>query len=535
MYLKKFRKILPANILLFLTFCFFSSMEVFIANCNEFSMNFSCIWWIILAGSVLLALAVSALEALLPAKAQKLIAALTAALAVCFYIQALFLNGKLPTFYEDEAVFSASTIAVNLAVWAAAAACTVTACMKVEKLPLYLAAALVVIQSAGFVTAAVSMPKTEDAAAVFASSEGQFELSDGNNVVVFIIDTCDGRYLDPFMKEHPEVFEDYGGFTLYPNMTSHYSRTFPSIVYMLTGEEYYFDCPYREYVDSAWENESFISAAKEADTDVRVFIEKPYYGAASVDLLDNCYSYNSSDLSIIKPYRMFIQFMKLSGYRDMPYALKSIFSYTAKDVRTYSTNLPRGEAIAFADPDFNDCLAENGISVSNSYDSAFRFYHLIGAHGKDGKTMPFAFEIVNRYLDELRSAGLYDKTTVILTADHGMSQLSENLHLTDTATCLLMIKPAGADTTVPLATDSTAMSHEDLPGIILGALRIEHEDAVKNGPRLYYHTAGYSDADGERFLEEYSVGEDATEFSQWTLTGRTWDILYSERSVASMP
>ncbi len=86
----------------------------------------------------------------------------------------------------------------------------------------------------------------------YMSDIGEYEISSDKNTVMFIIDTCDGRYLEQAISEYPDIFDGLDGFVYYPNATSTHSRTYPSMPYLLTGEICHFDKPYNEYVDEAY-------------------------------------------------------------------------------------------------------------------------------------------------------------------------------------------------------------------------------------------------------------------------------------------
>ena len=83
-YSGKFALTLAANLCLWLTALFFSSMEIYFRNLPEFNFPVQHVWWIMLAFAFAVALAVAAIEAFLPGKAVLWIAAITVLGGICF-------------------------------------------------------------------------------------------------------------------------------------------------------------------------------------------------------------------------------------------------------------------------------------------------------------------------------------------------------------------------------------------------------------------------------------------------------------------
>ncbi|MBQ1401692.1 MAG: hypothetical protein IIY90_00095, partial [Oscillospiraceae bacterium] len=75
-YSQKFMVVGSANLFFWLTALFFSPMEVFFRNLEEFTFPVNHVWWVMLAFAVAIALMVSSLEAVLPGKAVIWIAAI---------------------------------------------------------------------------------------------------------------------------------------------------------------------------------------------------------------------------------------------------------------------------------------------------------------------------------------------------------------------------------------------------------------------------------------------------------------------------
>ena len=203
-------------------------------------------------------------------------------------------------------------------------------------------------------------------------------------------------------------------------------------------------------------------------------------------------------------------------------------------------------------------MKQSGISTSDNYDKAFRLYHLWGAHpggdfdrnlneGKKVDAYESAlgdFKIIREYIAEMKKLGIYDDSTIIITTDHGLSMSTSDekpLELGRAVRGLMMVKPAGTEGKVGMSTSNAQVCHQDLFATVIHSFGGNTEDYGRTifeigedeqRTRLYYHSMMLSDIDGEIVLREYAITGDGRDFNNWKLTGRYWDIDYSERAVS---
>ena len=561
---------LCANAFAALTLLFFPPMEVYLGNVMEFAFPPSVVWPLLLAAAAVVTLVVSAVEMLLPERAFLVIAPIGFAAGLCCYVQANFLNSHMGTLTGSTDVYSTGLIAGNLLLWAAVAAAVFVFFWLMSRFQkrrtamyalIFVSLALVAMQTVALVfqwtqTDAAAMQKD-----TYLTGEDEFVLSDRQNVVEFVIDTCDVSYFEQAREQYPDMTDNLRGFTYYPNATSTHSRTYPSVTYMLTGQMCYFDRPMTQYVDEAWKNSSFASDLKAADCDVRVFTEAPYVSDWALNnLLGNSGRVEGDWFSVVSPRGLLTQMLKISLYRESPYLVKWRFAYDGGKVNRAVMRYPH-PVIEENDAYFYKQLTgERRLATSGDYRSAYRFYHFSGAHpgetlGADARpsdkkdrsaAIRGDIRIIEEYLSQLKALGLYESTTVIITADHGSSgstdhSSADNLEIAYPYRPLMIVKPAGVGDDVPFATSQAPVCHGDRFATVLAGLGADtsaygspiwdiSEDAMRD--RYYYFTAMYSDANGEVALREYRVSGNAANFASWSLTGRYWDIRYSERAVS---
>ncbi len=133
--------------------------------------------------------------------------------------------------------------------------------VKIQGVIRFVSSTLMLMQTIGLISVLVSGEEKGNLTAVRAvdyfSQEGILEVAQEENVIVFILDTYDVDFLNEILTEQPDFLKPLRGFTYFPDMVSQYSRTFPSITYMLTGCEYFYDIPKDEYYQKAFEGNDF--------------------------------------------------------------------------------------------------------------------------------------------------------------------------------------------------------------------------------------------------------------------------------------
>ena len=562
---QKIALVLSVNAFVALSVLLFAPMEVYLGNINEFAFPFNHIWWLLLVCSVLITLVVGAVECLLPDKIFLAANIAVFAVGLCCYIQSLALNGQMGSLTGGEKVYGRSLVLVNLLIWllifAAVIVLTLVLIKRKKRQILttileFVSLAIVAMQTVAFVSLLTAADMASFQKTDYLTTEGEFELSGKNNVVVFILDSCDWSYIDNTLKRYPDLLDEMKGFTYYTNAVSTHSRTYPSIPYMLTGEICYFDKPYQEYINQAYAGSRFLPRIYETGADIRIFTEAAFIGDSAKSQVSNCALMEQEKLSVLSIPDLLKQMLKISLYREMPYAAKPQFQYESSAVNDAVLNLPDQYA-AGDDALFFSQFQEKGLTVNSEYPAAFRFYHLNGAHigsnidenaVRTEKTdmesaLKGNFHILDTYIQQMQQLGIYENSTIIVTADHGFSSADsyENLEVRGATGPLFMIKPAGKGSGDPLVRSDAPVGHLDLFPTILKAFGAEYQDfgrpadeigEMEARDRYYYFSAFVSDEDGEIVLREYRIRGDARDLNNWSLTGRNWDIQYSQRAVS---
>lgn len=564
-YGKKFVSALVVTAFTVFTLLFFSPLEIFLGNAIEFEFSMDIAAIILFLASLLISTCVSALVSLLPIKALRPYNIIVFGIGFCAYFQSLFLNGSMGSLTGEEDHYSVPLIIVNLLIWAVIFAALIVIFIVLKKRKKaktyfgavrFVALALIVMQLSGVAVAYFNTDKSIDRIKdTYITTDSKLELSQNENVVYFIIDTCDGDLVEQALKAYPDMFLGFNGFTYFPNMSTTHSRTFPSLTYLLTGQKCYFNKPYTEYVNEAFENSSFIDDIDALGTDIRLYTELSYIGESALNKIGNIVKYDSASFDYMNIFGFIKQSIKVSGYRIAPYAIKDVFEYTADIINSGSLVPIDNRAVLFDDLAFNNEIITNSVKSNKNYSKTFRLYHMFGTHPGAVMNENCQYEkgvshldsvrgclrLIENYIAEMKKNGIFDNTTIIVTADHGYSLASEDLSLVAAPSCILLVKPAGNKGSEKIKTSLAPVCHEDLFATVIDTLGGDSEKYGRtvweigeneDRERKYYHTALVSDIDGEIALREYSIKGDARNLESYTSTGNNWDINYSKRAVS---
>ena len=343
-----------------------------------------------------------------------------------------------------------------------------------------------------------------------------------------------------------------------PNATSTHSRTFPSLTYLFSGKTCYYDLPVREYVSSAFAESPFLPGLKATGADICLYSSMTeLLGPQMANYARNSLVYDYSQLSVLNPVRTVLNLMHVALYKSMPYVLKDRFAYDTGIINVSSFRDYERRDHPFMELDHlfhQDLLASGGLTSTDDYDSAFRLYHFWSMHvgypwdenlepteteAEPVDALRGSFRNVETMIEEMKRLGVYDRATIIVVADHGLSNMgAEKLEIAQTYCPLLMVKYPNQDGTTPMKINEAPVAHEDLFATIEDALGAERSGCGSGKAlreyapedereRIFYYTALHDSKDGEIVSREYRITGNAEDIENWHLTGRWWDVKYS--------
>ena len=389
----------------------------------------------------------------------------------------------------------------------------------------------------------------------YLTREDIYHVSGQKNVVVFMLDRFDKTYADhqlngdPSIKKKPDpaIAEGLKGFTYYENFTGSYTRTYPSVVYLLTGIKTDYTLPVQDYFAKAWSEGTFLKDIRDAGYDCRIYSELNYIGgkidnmAASADNIAN-------PTGKIPGGKILSAMYTLSAFRYVPEFMKPYYhTYTGDLSYSFIYGNQKGASpYGLNDLQFRNDLLEEGLTVEPDSKGTFAFYHLQGSHDPftmDGEGNKASFsnffegrfeqtrgnlKTIFAYIEMLKEKDLYDNTTIIITADHGYTGYYTELN--HERVLSLFIKPAGADPDAPMQRSRKQVCQDNLRASISSYFGLtdkqgnrtiesigENEEMVR-----YFWMCGTDPLKTRRDVNliTYEIRGDANNFKNWTIVSK---------------
>ncbi len=324
-----------------------------------------------------------------------------------------------------------------------------------------LAVFLIVVQIPGFILQ-LGNYQPHSNSELFISSTGIFDLGKKDNIIIFILDTMDESYYQDFIQEQPEYTDNLDGFVHYNNTLASGARTPIAVPSMFTGIPFIRSNSYSDYKAKVWSDKNSLNILHNMGYDVRFFSEAVLFSESNIQYIENFTDGGTS----IGSYPLFSKILyKLVMFKLSPHFVKHFFWLDTADFDE-TIDMTVQNPYKLDDAKFFSDFQEKGFTF-NSYDNTVRIYHLRGAHSpyklsKNGTSSKTAtrrdqvagcFYSINLMLSKLKESGMYDSSTIIITADHGEIHVSEHP--------LFLLKISGA--TEPYTTSHAPVSLFDLP------------------------------------------------------------------------
>ena len=560
---------LPVSFAVAYTFCLFQPLEVFIKNNSFMPFGIKTLTPSLVFLSLGVFLGLGAILTLVRGKVHNTLVSLSVGFLICGYLQCNLFNVDHGTL--DGAVVSwhdyKTQAVLNLLLWVFLISLPFILHFllpKIWKISVRaLSGLLVVMQTVALIVMLLTSDSLYDNSENgYLKREGIYDVSSNNNVIVFLLDRFDNKYADAILESDPALENEFGGFTFYENFVGSYSRTYPSVAYLLTGVKTDYSVKPREYLENAFTTSPFLAALRESDVEARLYTDVPYT-IGNAEWLIGTVENAAPAMELPQKGRIVSAMMILSSYRWTPEALNPYFHYYTNDYYNYIYDDPNADYDVYSSDDvrFRADLVQQGLTVRDNA-ATYLFYHLQGSHepyymdangnratfpsdqeGKrDGMLQQTKGDIGTLliYIQKLKDAGLYDNTTIIVTADHGrtgtITDLEHSYEIENLLTGepdtgervpTLMVKPAGADTSIPLQRSQKQLSHENLGPTILEALGIEHSSVgrsindigeTEEVVRYFYMSgakANRATASRDCNFITYRIVGDANDFANW--------------------
>ena len=346
----------------------------------------------------------------------------------------------------------------------------------------------------------------------YLSERNLYAVSENRNVVTFVLDTFDARYLEEIRDTEPEFLAPLEGFTCFTNATSEYPSTMASLPYMLTGQLYLNEQPYVDYINAAWQHDGYYKALKDADFDVNLYTMDRFVS----DEAKAAYCGNNGDGRIVVSSKGALEaaFLRFTAFRYFPHLAKRyVWFYSGIFDALRAAEGQEAAVFTMDNVRFYEGLRQEGLTVTER-GGQYQFIHLDGAHpsytlaedvtyAADATAISqskASLNIVYEYMRQLWEQGLYDSTMMIIVADHGYRDGLRSF------APILLVKPFGA--TGELSYSDAPVSHANLQATVMEALGLNADGAY--GASVFEVSA--ESAETRRLLRYTWNGEWDTEY-----------------------
>ncbi len=523
------------------TVLFYGPLSQYLPNAQELWFNLEDVFKVIVPLS-LLEIAIAAVFFLIvPPKAGTFFLKLFFGVSLAFYVQGNYLpstygTGVMDGTKVDWGQYQTYGI-INTIIWAVCIALPFVAEFIYRKVKdskdndetdKRVAAVIIIaslfctaVQIPALAVQAINYEPKEDGG-VTITTDGMFQISDKENVFMFILDTIDEEYYQEYVKNHPDVEKKLTGFTHYDNNLASGSRTTMAVPSMITGKPFKKQSTYSEFIKSIYSEDNPLSQLNMAGYDVGVYSESVLFSEETSDYVMNI----MPDTGIVGSWMILTKkIYKLDLCKFLPHFLKKYIWFDTAEFESAKEDTDR---YRMNDVKFYNNYKKEGFSTDGG-NKVFRLYHRYGAH--EPYTMNSKIKrvkettcteqvagtinIVMDMLDELKEKGLYDNSTIIITADHGDKFKA--------GYAMLLVKKAGdtseyKTTHVPSSSFDLALFLSEIAGEELDDQEYGMKlDSLTEGMKRERHMFHNMTNDSRFVIEEYKTNGDAGDFSSYEL------------------
>lgn len=569
--------ILALSLALGFTVFFFSPMDIFLGNQREFVVEFKYAALPMLITSAAASAAVAAvltLSLLINTKVFDVVSRLFAGLLLAMYTQTLFFNSRMASItgdtvdYSDNMASAITNAVIYCLIILLPLILHILASIFKKNKVLNLGKGMVIPYISGLIflmqlvgtgstILTTDFSKYEKMYNKYLAMGPTMSLSKEDNVVVFLADRLDSLWVDETIERYPEMSSNLKGFTFYQNNISHNTNTFPSVPQMLTNSLYKGE-EWPDYTGRAWDGDTLPKRLTENGFDVNLLIDNLTTYSTIAQLDGQCSNLGESDAELIDfnyfgPSGIILTMSRLSLSKLSPYLLKTEFtrgmgSSLSQDFVRYLDDMPdRMPMTVSVDSDlaYYKYLKQNGLTDDND-NKTFTFVHLNCSHGANNTTAALnpdffrantadiydttrgGFEIIFRYIDEMKLLGIYDNSTIIILGDHGRApveiEVDNKPGLTSAITTALLVKPKNApaenlkiDRDSELSNDFFAASVLEYAGLDHSDFGLSYNDVIEGDlhPERWLQTFDWHGYGDVVYKALYKVTGDARDFNNW--------------------
>lgn len=472
--MKSIKPAVLASALLLFLLVIYAPLEIYFSNRGDFSFDCFDLLKVMLPLAIILLIICIALFWLLnkrSGKAYKAFVILFTVASLAFFIQGSFLASNLPEMDGEAVDWSAFAYQRpwSIVLWSAAAVLSVVLIytLKQEVIEKAVSGFCILFLAFLVLTLAIDGITTDGlkAKSDYAVSDLHLmDMSEDENFIIILVDAIDASAFKDVCESHPEYDVQLEDFTFYDNVLSCYPFTSTSVPLILSGEWFHGSTSLGEYTELAFsksplfsklQNEEYVMNLYDSDFAHVAFGERHFANFVRSSRFE-------------KPVNFIIMQAKLVGLRYLPFDLKQYCTLPGYVIDYDSARkIDEGNYYLSDNISLRSAFAA---SVRTVPEKQFKFIYTEGAH------VPFRYDanlniveesdyrtciaasmtLVDEYLCQLKSAGVYDNSVIVIMADHGYFDPLPNMRQNPA----LLVK--GRDEHHPFAVSDAPISHVDL-------------------------------------------------------------------------
>ena len=487
------------------------------ANRSEFNTVFSDIAWPWLAmavgGGWAILLGIGCVICLLSDRLTRLYAALVFAVGVLLWVQGTILVADYGLLLGEGLDLSRHVwrAPYEIALWLVGIGLAAVFARRVSAVAPFGSQLLIALQ---LIVLVLPLPAAEREARVDAPAwslppDEIYQLSRDQNVIHVVLDGFLSDTFAQFIEEERSTFDrDFSGFIFFADHLGAFPTTKASMPAMLTGIAYRNEMPIDSFISANIRDRSIFRMLAEQGYQINAvsFIGYDHPPASFPNGQDTVRYTIPTPYGSYRDYVQFaaVQLLDMSLFRHVPHGFKSrIYDDQAWLLQGWYSERQQGRnAEASNHAAFLEEFA--GRMTIARDDPVYTFIHVSIPHppyvldaecsfmGPAGTTRASyagqarcGLVVVQGVLERLRSLGVYDRSAIVLTSDHGWDELWPDHPLRGVATpagdladvgvramALMAVKPAGA--TGPVRTSYAPTAITDVPATILDLASVEN-------------------------------------------------------------
>lgn len=522
--------------------CFYAPLELYFSNRDEFWFDIyilvPILLFVFIVFFLLSMLFLAGLRKFVRSERRDIIVGAYFVFLVCSYVQGNFLTGYLPPLdgrYIDWNLYSAGRTP-SIILWIVVSGMVIMTHRKVEK-PIFekmiqaVSLGISLILMITLFTLCVTNDGMKKKNGYAATTNCEFEMSTEDNFIILVLDSVNASDFDECIKENITAWESFKDFTFFRNTLGAYPCTKNAVPYILSGVWYENDLPFEDYLDGVYSDSLLLNELEKREYTMGLYEEETLLTDTGMEKFVNV----SKPLYGVSSWLTFARYqMILTWFRYAPHDLKRLAFLNPEAFEQLRVSRTDTELYSCSNWDFYQACANIPVTYTNK--NSFKFIHLRGAHlpvdrdkdmnlideGTYRDGVEASITLAEKWLDKIRTAGVYDNSVVIIMADHGYS---ENISLWDRQNPLLLIKGKNEShefniSDAPISFSDLQLAYERLlDGSQSDKVFDWKEDDVRERRYLYYADWRHD----EEMIEYISYGK-ANDSSSLIETGKKYVI-----------